>query len=101
VGDSDCDGFTTAAEQSMVTDPLQHCPATPQANDEDPPDVWPADFNDDQIVTGSDILKFSPVFGSHTPGPPYSVRFDFSGDGIITGSDILKLSPFFGKSCTP
>jgi hypothetical protein len=100
-GDTDCDGFTDVREVFSGTNALITCPATPQANDENPPDVWPADFNDDQLVTGSDVLKFSVGYGSSAPGPPYTVRVDLSGDGLITGADILKLSPYYGKKCTP
>ena len=62
--------------------------------DNDPsPDSWPVDFNDDQVVTGSDILKLGSVFGSNelaTPPPPYNARMDFNDDGLITGSDVLS-----------
>ena len=72
--------------------------------DNDPsPDSWPVDFNDDQVVTGSDILKLGSVFGSNelaTPPPPYNARMDFNDDGLITGSDVLKFGRYFGKRCT-
>jgi hypothetical protein len=100
-GDDDCDGFTTTAENFIGTLPLVPCAATSMANNEPLPDVWPADFNDDQLVTGSDILKFSVAYGSSAPGPPYTVRLDLNNNGLITGSDILRLSPYYGKKCTP
>jgi hypothetical protein len=97
--DRDCDGFTDAQETFVETDLAGHCASTATSNDEGLPDVWPADFNDDQLVTGSDVLKFSVAYGSSAPGPPYTVRLDLSGNGNITGADILRLSPFFGKRC--
>ena len=63
-------------------------------------------FNDDQLVTTSDILKLGSVFGSSQAGVlsllglPYDVRYDLSGDGLITGSDVLRFGQYFGKSCT-
>lgn len=98
-GDPDCDGFTTTAESFAGTDPARHCAATPTANDEPLPDLWPVDFNDDQKANLSDVLKYSPVFNTTGPGAPYSVRFDLNGDNHINLSDVLKFSPFFNQSC--
>lgn len=61
---------------------------------------WPADFNDDQLVTGSHILKMAPHFGSNSSQPEYGVRYDLNANGVITGGDVLKFSPFFAKSCS-
>ena len=72
-----------------------------RGGNEPPPDAWPVDFNDDGLVTGSDVLKFGSVFGSsRAGGPPFDVRFDFNDDGLITGSDILKFGCYFGETCT-
>jgi hypothetical protein len=98
-GDPDCDGFTTAIETFVGTDPKVHCAATSTPNDEPPPDKWPVDFNNDQKANLSDVLKYSPVFNSAAPGPPYNVRFDLNGDNKINLSDVLKFSPFFNQSC--
>ncbi len=99
-GDTDCDGWTDSIEAQIGTDGSDRCADTAAPNDEPLPNVWPVDFNDDQIVTGSDILKFGAVFGSSAPGPPYDVRYDFNVDGWITGADILKFGRYFGESCT-
>jgi lysophospholipase L1-like esterase len=105
-GDSDCDGYpdsvkvsSHAGESSMGTDAARLCAATPQENDEGPPDAWPVDFNDDQLANGADILRFNTVFGTLAPGPPYSARFDLNGDALINGADILQFNPFFGHFC--
>ena len=107
-GDSDCDGFPNTAaagakapESFIGTDPTRHCASTPTPNDEPLPDAWPMDSNDDELAGLSDVAKYSSVFGSHSPGPPYAVRFDLSGDGRITISDIAQFSSFFGKHCSP
>ena len=104
VGDADCDGFpdtmsmpppnALASEAFVETDAMQHCAETSDRNDEGMPDRWPADFDDNQTVNGSDLLTFAPVLF-----PLYDSRWDLSGDGKVNGSDFLKLAPFFAKSC--
>jgi hypothetical protein len=110
-GDSDCDGFpdsvplgppsALSAELLMGTDPVTHCAATSDRNDEPNPDRWPVDFDDNQSVNGSDLLAFAPVFGAISPNPLYDARFDLNADGRIHGSDFLKLAPFMAHSCAP
>jgi Prenyltransferase and squalene oxidase repeat len=104
--DVDCDGFSGSTsfasrgtEAFIGTSASVRCAATPATNDEPNPDSWPVDYNDDQLAGGADILKFGPVFNSHSPTPPYSVRFDLNNDGAIGGADILKFGPFFNKRC--
>ena len=102
VGDTDCDGWTSVLEAAIGTDPNDPCADTSGPDNEGSPDVWPVDFNDDQLVTGSDVLKLGAVFGSSetgTPPPTYNARMDFNDDGLITGSDVLKFGRYFGKSC--
>jgi len=98
VGDDDCDGFTTADEEYVGTDPLDACPETSTPNDEDP-DAWPVDMDDDQDADIVDVLKYKPYI--LTSVPPSPQRFDFDGDGDIDIVDILKYKPFILKSCTP
>jgi hypothetical protein len=99
--DSDCDGFTSARETFVGTDPNKGCAADNVPNNEPPPDAWPVDFNNDQLSGLSDVSRYSAVFGSHSPGPPYDSRFDLNGDGRITLPDIAMFSQFFGKRCSP
>jgi hypothetical protein len=105
-GDTDCDGFpntvkvgSKAAESFIGTDPARHCAATSMHDDEPLPDAWPFDFNDDQLAGLADVSKYSSVFGSHSPGPPYAVRFDLNGDGLIGLGDVAQFSSTFGKRC--
>ena len=105
-GDSDCDGFPNsvpvpqlASEAFLGTDPSHHCAADNIQDNEPPPDRWPVDFNDDQLVSGGDFLVFAPVYGGISPDPRYNARFDLNGDGRISGGDFLVFSPFFGKRC--
>jgi hypothetical protein len=90
-GDFDCDGFTNSQEAFIGTDPTRACG----------PDAWPPDINNDQLVNGSDLLTFAPVFGSVSPNSPYNARWDLNNDGRINGQDLLQVAPFFGKRCTP
>ena len=85
----------------MVTDPLMHCAATSQADDESGLDGWPLDFNDDQLAGIGDVVRFTAPFNSHAPGPPYTVRQDFNGDGRITIADVVRYSATFNVRCAP
>lgn len=87
--DPDCDGFTTAIESFVGTNPILHCGT----------DAWPPDINNDGKVSLSDVLKYAPVFNSLAPGPPYNVRYDLNADNKINLSDVLKFAPFFNQSC--
>jgi hypothetical protein len=107
-GDSDCDGFPDTAavigrapESFIGTDAGVRCAATPTRNDEAGTDAWPMDMNDDQRVTILDVSQLSSVFGSSSPGPPYTQRLDFNGDGHITIIDVSFFSSFYTGSCSP
>jgi hypothetical protein len=115
-GDTDCDGYadTTvfaprASEQTIGTVPTQKCAATGTFNDEPAPDAWPPDFNDNQLVNGSDVLSFNNAFAKHTTDPPIVLlgtstpitRFDLNGNGLVNGADVLQLNQFFSKRCAP
>jgi hypothetical protein len=97
--DSDCDGFSDTMETYLGTDATKSCAQTPTANDEVPLDNWPFDFNDDQKVSLSDVLKYSPVFNTFVNTPGSSTRFDLNNDGAINLSDVLKFSPVFNMFC--
>jgi hypothetical protein len=108
-GDLNCDGFpdsgapvgAKASDAFLGTNPLRHCAADSTPDNEPLPDAWPFDFNDDQLAGLADVSKYSSVFGSHSPGPPYAVRFDLNGDGRITLPDVAQYSSVFGKKCFP
>ena len=93
IGDEDCDGFTTADENIIGTDPNLACG----------PDAWPPDINDSLQVDIFDVLFLAPpVFFSTPPGPPYDARLDLNADGtIIDIFDVLTMAPpIFFATCT-
>lgn len=105
--DTDGDGFNDGVEVSMGTLPLDACPATNVANDEDP-DAWPPDAADDQDADVGDVLQ---LFGDPdgnglnvilTPSE-YTPRSDFDADGDVDVGDLIAA---FGNgtmltSCAP
>ncbi len=93
-GDTDCDGWTSADEGAIGTDPNDPCANTPAANDE-ADDRWPPDFDDNKTVNIVDVLQLKPVFG--TPSARHDL--DASG-GNINIVDVLKIKPVFNGSCT-
>jgi hypothetical protein len=95
--DNDCDGFTTAAEGSITTDPADPCANTPVPNDE-ADDRWPADLDDNQAVNVIDVLALKPWF--NTTVPPTSARYDIAPGGGVNVIDVLAVKPFFNKTCT-
>ena len=99
--DPDCDGFATADEAFVGTDPQTACAATNTADDEGPPDVWPFDFNDDRRAALGDVIGFIPVFHTFAPGPPYDPRYDLNASGSISLADVLSYIPVFNLTCTP
>ena len=90
--DPDCDGFTSADESTIGTDPVVQCD-----NASAPPD-WPPDFDDSKMVDISDVLALKLDFGGAVP--PASARLDIYPDLMIDISDALALKPLFGAMCT-
>jgi hypothetical protein len=88
--DPDCDGFTTAAETTIGTDPAQQCPVGGA------PDAWPPDFDHSGLIEVTDVLTLKPVFFMPDPDP----RYDIIPDGIVDVTDVLALKPFFFVSCS-
>ncbi len=104
--DPDCDGFTSADEAEIGTDPWDHCANTPDANDE-ADDRWPSDFDDNQVVN---ILDQGEVLPPHLgrscanyanweeEGYP---RRDLVPDCVINVLDLGKVqAPYFGQNCS-
>jgi hypothetical protein len=91
--DSDCDGWSTADENLIGTDPLLACGVG----------AWPPDFDDSLRVDIFDVNTLRPpVFFSTAPGPPYDVRFDLVPNGTIDIFDVNALRPpIFFATCTP
>ncbi|MDO8617056.1 MAG: hypothetical protein Q7T33_15205 [Dehalococcoidia bacterium] len=90
-GDEDCDGFTTAVENFVGTDPHLWCGVN----------AWPVDVTNDNRANLQDILAMIPAFNTVAPTPPYNARVDINADGRVGLQDILVIIPFFGLMCTP
>ncbi len=89
--DPDCDGFSTADEGFIGTDPNLACG----------PDAWPPDHNSDGLISISDVLLMKASFGAKTPDDPiYDARRDLNPDGKISISDVLTMRDFFDQECT-
>jgi hypothetical protein len=110
-GDGDCDGFSTADEGVIGTDPDVYCHDGAGLPD------WPPDFNDDRLINLVDLNKLlPPPLGSwgSSPGNPdpngdgiddWSPRRDLVIDGVINLPDLNKALPLplgtWGHTCTP
>ena len=102
--DPDCDGWSTADEGFISTNPNDNC----GGNLTWPPNVFNAPPSTN-IVDIFDIAALAPPVFFSTPGPgsPYSVRLDLTassapGDPIIDIFDVAKMAPpMFFSTCTP
>jgi len=96
LGDADCDGFTSAIETYLGTDPLDACRDNPSDA------AWPLDVNNDgQVSVVADVLNFRGRIGA-TPGDPnWWQRLDFNADGQISVvGDVLMYRGMIGETCT-
>jgi hypothetical protein len=99
--DPDCDGFDTATETFLGTDPLVQCAADSTSNNEPPPDKWPVDHTDNQIVNLFDLIPYVAALNSTAPGPPYTERLDLNMSGDINVFDLIPFVPALNETCTP
>jgi len=105
-GDGDCDGFTTAAEQYIGTDPLDACPdrtGTPgwcPGLSCDGDDAWPPDLLVNRSVNIIDVLWYKGKLGYRLGDPNYVQRLDLDANGEVNIIDVLQFKPFLGKTCT-
>ena len=97
LGDDDCDGFSTARELALGTDPDVACGFTPGADAAS--DVWPSDLYESDSVDILDLLAFKMHFGQ--PVPPADGRFDLDRSGSINILDVLQLKETWMHSCPP
>ena len=103
-GDDDCDGWTTADENVIGTNPNDNCGGDLTW----PPNIFNAPPSADTVDIFDLATMAPPVFFS-TPGPgsPYSVRLDLTagsapGDPIIDIFDVATMAPpIFFATCTP
>jgi lysophospholipase L1-like esterase len=92
--DDDCDGYATAHELNLGTEPADACGFT--AGGTTPSENWPPDLVPTNTITIQDVLAMKPVFNGVSP------RLDFvPSGGTVTIQDVLSLKPFFNKTCTP
>jgi len=110
-GDEDCDGFSTAVEQYVGTDPVDNCPDWTGTPDLCPgptcdgDDVWPLDVNVDRVITVSgDVLNYRgrlQASGGPPPDPNWLQRLDINMDNVITVSgDVLLFRGMLQLTCT-
>jgi len=89
--DPDCDGFSTAVENSAGTAPQTQCGLN----------AWPADLNNDGFSDITDITTLGGSFGKSVPPAP--ARHNIAPDPVDTVVDITDISTigrFFGKGCS-
>jgi len=95
VYDIDGDGWSSAAEATIGTDPLARCGT----------DAWPVDINNDGFSDISDISALGSSFGKAVqPAGPAPGRYDIAPDppdGFVDITDISRMGGFFGKGCGP
>ncbi len=88
-GDDDCDGWSTADELAIGTDPLATCG----------PDTWPPNLYDaDNVVDVQDLTAIVPVLFLSSAG---NERFNVFVDAVIDVQDLNALVPFLYHSCQP
>jgi hypothetical protein len=97
--DPDCDGFATADEARLETDPEGQCAATAATNDETD-DRWPVDFNDSQFANTLDLVVYVTALNTSTGHPQYVARADLNGSGSINTLDLVAYATMLNKGCT-
>jgi hypothetical protein len=95
-GDADCDGFTTALEMLINTDPNDGCP------DDTGDDAWPTDVTNDTNVNVLDLSSVGgATFGKSEGQPGYWARADVTGDKAVNVLDLSTVGGVqFGNHCT-
>ena len=104
-GDIDCDGYSSADEGTITTDPNDDCADDPTD------DAWPSDFDMNTFINLGDVFNVLPPYFGSSPGlpdtngdtiPDWSVRRDLQPNGFINLGDVfMVLPPYFGWNCTP
>ena len=91
--DGDKDRFSDSVEGSAGTDPLDDCADNFIDN------AWPPDFDNDNVITDSDLSRVSDVVGQGGSIAP--ARSDLNSDNAITGADLSTVAGRIGNSCEP
>jgi len=90
--DTDRDGFTNSEEEFIGTDPGDRC-----ANSGE--NAWPADVDNNGVVTIQDILAVANKYGLKKGDAGYSTRYDLNTNGVIELEDFFKVAQFYGLVC--
>ncbi|HEY5625271.1 MAG TPA: hypothetical protein VIT93_02165 [Dehalococcoidia bacterium] len=96
-GDHDCDGFSTASENAIGSNPAGQCGFTGGAPTQS--ETWPPDLVESDAVDIFDVLALKLPFGMSVPAA--SARFDLVPNSQIDIFDVLSIKSTFGMSCTP
>ena len=97
LGDDDCDGFTTAFEEHVGTDPEDDCTDDPGVHD-----AWPLDINMDRYISVvGDVLEFRDHIGASPGEDEWLQRLDLNMDNYLSVvGDVLLFRGNVGESCT-
>jgi len=93
--DMDQDGWATASETTIGTDPLDNCPDNTSDN------AWAPDNNNDAFVDITDLSAVAAWFGSAAPPAPARFNIAEPVDGFVDITDMSKVAGLFGTGCTP
>jgi Thrombospondin type 3 repeat len=91
-GDPDCDGVSTAVENSAGTNRLLQCGYG----------AWPGDVTNDTFSDISDVSALTAKFAFSVPPAP--ARYDIAPDpvdGFVDITDVSKMTSFFSLTCAP
>jgi hypothetical protein len=99
--DPDCDGFATADETRLATNPNDPCADTAASGDENPDDKWPADFNDNQFVNTLDLVVYATALNTSVGHPQFVARADLNGNDAINTLDLVPYVFMLNRSCVP
>ncbi len=85
------------ADADLFADYEDNCSETPNPGQLDSNldgygNACDADYNDDEVVGGPDLLKLINAFGSIQGQPGYDPDLDLDGDGVIGGPELLFFS---------
>ncbi len=97
-GDTDCDGFSDAAEGTIGTAPFQGCSTDILPNNETP-DAWPLDTNDDKGANTLDLTPFVQSLNTIIGQPGYSARTDLTLDGRVNTLDLVPYVAALNTHC--
>jgi hypothetical protein len=99
--DQDCDGFNTADEIRLETNPSVSCADTTAPNDENPDDKWPVDFNDNRFANTLDLVVYVTSLNTSMGHPSFVARADLNGSGSVNTLDLVSYVLMLNRPCGP